>query len=172
MDSLMPQCDDVFDKKMLAAIDNARKKPSWPRSWANRRLLQLYSPRDAWANLHLSGQPNNFLKEIPALDHDCGSEQWRLTKWQTGCKTFWRGRNAKPRFAIEKMIKLLELGWERYLLELGWELSEMVTTIAPVHILLYAPEHGYSIQVYVYWYYTAVYTAVLGRGCLRHRSST
>ena len=38
-----------------------RKMPSWPRSWANFSLLQLYSHRNAWANLHLLGQPNTFL---------------------------------------------------------------------------------------------------------------
>ena len=32
-----------------------RKKPSWPRSWANFSLLQLYSHRNAWANLTRSG---------------------------------------------------------------------------------------------------------------------
>ena len=34
-----------------------RKTPGWPRSWASFSLLQLYSHRDAWANLHLLGQP-------------------------------------------------------------------------------------------------------------------
>ena len=38
-----------------------RKTPSWPRSWANFSFLQLCSHRNAWANLHLLGQPNNFL---------------------------------------------------------------------------------------------------------------
>jgi hypothetical protein len=38
-----------------------RKTSSWPRSWANFSLLQLYSLRKAWANLHLLGQPNSFL---------------------------------------------------------------------------------------------------------------
>jgi hypothetical protein len=35
-----------------------RKLTSWPRSWANFSLLQLYSHRNAWANLHLLGQPD------------------------------------------------------------------------------------------------------------------
>jgi hypothetical protein len=47
------------------AIDpGVRKTPSWPRSWANFCLLSLYSAyshRNAWANLHLLGQPNTFL---------------------------------------------------------------------------------------------------------------
>ena len=38
-----------------------RMTPSWPRSWANFSLSQLYSHRNAWANLHRLGQPNNFL---------------------------------------------------------------------------------------------------------------
>ena len=42
-----------------------RKTPSWPRSWANYSLLQLYSHRNAWANLHLMGQPNTFLATGP-----------------------------------------------------------------------------------------------------------
>jgi hypothetical protein len=37
-----------------------RKTPSRPRSWANFSLLWLYS-RNAWANLHLLGQPDTFL---------------------------------------------------------------------------------------------------------------
>jgi hypothetical protein len=38
-----------------------RKTPSWPRSWANFSLLQLYLHRNAWANLHIVGQPNTFI---------------------------------------------------------------------------------------------------------------
>ena len=41
--------------------DEVRKTPSWPRSWANFSLFLLYSLMTAWANLHLSGQPNTFL---------------------------------------------------------------------------------------------------------------
>jgi hypothetical protein len=37
------------------------KTPSWPRSWANFRLLQLYLHRNAWANLDLLGQLDTFL---------------------------------------------------------------------------------------------------------------
>ena len=40
-----------------------RKTPSWPRSWAIFSLLELYSHRNAWANLHLLGQPNSFLAQ-------------------------------------------------------------------------------------------------------------
>ena len=39
----------------------ARKTPCWPRSWANFSLLWLYSHWNAWANVHLLGQSNNFL---------------------------------------------------------------------------------------------------------------
>ena len=38
-----------------------RKMPSWPRSWANFSLLQLYSHINSCANLHCLGQPNTFL---------------------------------------------------------------------------------------------------------------
>jgi hypothetical protein len=33
-----------------------RTTPSWPRSWANFSILQLYSYWDAWANLHRLGR--------------------------------------------------------------------------------------------------------------------
>ena len=36
-------------------VDQVRKTPSWPRSWANYSPVQLYSHRNAWANLHLFG---------------------------------------------------------------------------------------------------------------------
>jgi alpha-D-xyloside xylohydrolase len=42
-------------------VYQVRKMPSWPRSWANFSLSQLYSHRNAWANLHILGQPNTFL---------------------------------------------------------------------------------------------------------------
>ena len=50
---------DLFDRQV-------RKTPSWPRSWANFSLANfslsyLCSHRNAWANLHLLGQPNIFL---------------------------------------------------------------------------------------------------------------
>ena len=31
-------------------VGKVRKTPSWPRSWANLSLLQLYSHSQAWAN--------------------------------------------------------------------------------------------------------------------------
>jgi hypothetical protein len=42
-----------------------RRTPRWPRSWANFSVLWLYSHRNAWANLHLLGQPNTFLARSP-----------------------------------------------------------------------------------------------------------
>ena len=45
-----------------------RKTPSWPRSLANFSLLQLYSHGNAWAGLHLLGQPNTFLASAVPLD--------------------------------------------------------------------------------------------------------
>jgi hypothetical protein len=36
-------------------IAKVRKMPSWPRSWANFSLLQLYSHRNAWGQLASSG---------------------------------------------------------------------------------------------------------------------
>jgi hypothetical protein len=41
-----------------------RNTPSWPRSWANFGRSSLYSRRNAWANLHLLGQPNSFLASV------------------------------------------------------------------------------------------------------------
>jgi hypothetical protein len=41
-----------------------RKTPSWPRSWANFSHSQLHSHRNAWANLHLLGQPNTVLARV------------------------------------------------------------------------------------------------------------
>ena len=44
-----------------AGAAKVRKPPSWPRSWANFCLLELYFHRNARANLHLLGQPDSFL---------------------------------------------------------------------------------------------------------------
>jgi hypothetical protein len=49
-----------------------RKMPSWPRSWANFSLLQLYSRRNAWVNLHLLGQPNTPLAPAELRRHRAG----------------------------------------------------------------------------------------------------
>jgi hypothetical protein len=48
---------------VFAQTEKVRKAPSWPRSWANFSPLQLYSHRNAWANLHILGQPYTFLAE-------------------------------------------------------------------------------------------------------------
>ena len=42
------------------ALLQVRKTPSWPRSWANFSPLSLYPHRNAWANVHLLGQPNHI----------------------------------------------------------------------------------------------------------------
>ena len=44
-----------------------RTMQSWPRSWANFSLLQLYSHRNAWANSHIVGQPDTLLAQEPWL---------------------------------------------------------------------------------------------------------
>jgi hypothetical protein len=44
-----------------ASTSQVKNISSWPRSWANFSLFWLYSHRNAWANLHLLGQPNTFL---------------------------------------------------------------------------------------------------------------
>ena len=62
-----------MDKTRRAAapahkLPQVRKAPSWSRSWANCSLLWLYSYWNAWANLHLLGQPNSFLAEVFAFE--------------------------------------------------------------------------------------------------------
>jgi uncharacterized protein (DUF608 family) len=50
------------------SCNQVRKMRSWPRSWANFSLLQLYSHRrKTWANLHRLGQPDTFV----APDGEC-----------------------------------------------------------------------------------------------------
>jgi Ca2+-binding EF-hand superfamily protein len=57
---------------VVVSLPQVRKTPSWPRSWANFSLLQLYSHRNAWANLHLLGQPNTFVVSIAATVPELG----------------------------------------------------------------------------------------------------
>jgi hypothetical protein len=45
----------------LAHRVKARKTPSRPSSWANSSRFKLHSRRNAWANLHILGQPNTLL---------------------------------------------------------------------------------------------------------------
>jgi hypothetical protein len=40
------------------SIEEVRKTPSWPRSWADLSLLSLHTRRNVWANLHLLGRPD------------------------------------------------------------------------------------------------------------------
>ena len=59
-----PQAElDHFFASMETAVQ-VRKTPSWPRSWANFSLLYLHSPRNAWTNSHLLGQPNTALAAV------------------------------------------------------------------------------------------------------------
>jgi hypothetical protein len=43
---------------LLGGRTKVGKTPRWPRSWANFSLLQMSSHKNAWANLHLLGQPD------------------------------------------------------------------------------------------------------------------
>jgi G3E family GTPase len=53
---------DLYRSKGVLSIhDQVRDTPSWPRSWANSSLLQLYSHTNAWANSHRLGQPHTSL---------------------------------------------------------------------------------------------------------------
>jgi hypothetical protein len=45
----------TFEFAQYAIVSKVRKTPSLPRSWANFSLLQLYSYRNARANLHILG---------------------------------------------------------------------------------------------------------------------
>jgi hypothetical protein len=45
-----------------------RKTPIWPGNWSNFSVLQLYSHRNAWANLHILGQPNTFLARAQSYE--------------------------------------------------------------------------------------------------------
>jgi hypothetical protein len=64
--------------------------------------------------LHLLGQSNAFLANSGDL------RSGKRVTFQPP-----RPERRDIRFAIEKMIKPLELEWERYLLELGWERYRM-----------------------------------------------
>jgi hypothetical protein len=63
------RCEGCLDHRD-AGVGQRLVELSWQRSekgvrlaqkLANFSLLQLYSRRSAWANLHLLGQPNTFL---------------------------------------------------------------------------------------------------------------
>jgi hypothetical protein len=47
-------------------VPKVSKPPSWPRSWASSSPFKLCSRVDAWASLHLLGQPNTFLAQALA----------------------------------------------------------------------------------------------------------
>jgi hypothetical protein len=48
--------DDALDAELQVG-----KTQSWSRIWANFRPLSLHSHRNAWAKVHLLGQPNTLL---------------------------------------------------------------------------------------------------------------
>jgi hypothetical protein len=60
-----------------------RKTASRPRSWANFSLLSLCSHRNAWANLHLLGQPNTFFAAGKKSKGGLGADA--RARWCTGC---------------------------------------------------------------------------------------
>ena len=49
----------------------------WPRSWANFSLLSLHFHRNAWANLHVLGQPNTFLAQGQDCQAQGSARRWR-----------------------------------------------------------------------------------------------
>jgi hypothetical protein len=102
-----------------------RKMPSWPRSWANFSLLQLYSHRNAWANLHLVGQPNTFLACEP-LHHLIGG-----CRENKGCSGLSDGRKIPPRPGGERDGRLYEVDDPH---------------LRPAHALLRRPRPGTTSQ--------------------------
>jgi len=54
---------DALVQDGYGEVVKVRKTPSWPRSWANVVLLELYSHWYPQTNLHLLGQPNTFLAQ-------------------------------------------------------------------------------------------------------------
>jgi hypothetical protein len=52
--------DSEYNEKVQGARQ-VRKTPSWPSNWASSSPLSLHSHRNAWAHLHLLGQPNTLL---------------------------------------------------------------------------------------------------------------
>ena len=54
------------EKERAALGGQVRKTLSWPRSWANSSLLDLYSRTNVWANLHRLGQPDTFFARRPS----------------------------------------------------------------------------------------------------------
>ena len=69
-----------------------RTMHSWPRSRANFSLLQLYSHRNAWANLHILGQPNNFLARSPGWSTTSRPNAPPVSRWlgaERTCACHW-----------------------------------------------------------------------------------
>jgi hypothetical protein len=62
-------------------IVRVRKPPSRSRSWGNFSRLQLYSHRNAWANLSLSGRPDTVLARSM-----CSSSRSRSRAWPSSTR--------------------------------------------------------------------------------------
>jgi hypothetical protein len=64
-DGALDECGFTGCSSGLVLGAQVRKAPSWPRSWANfSSPLSLHSHWDAWANLHVLGQPDTFLAAV------------------------------------------------------------------------------------------------------------
>ena len=89
--------DEKALKKAKLKVAQVRKTPSWPRSWVNFSLLSLYSHRNAWANLHLLGQPDAFL----AARRRKSSRRRRKRHWPQGRSASWPAspRSITPRLS-------------------------------------------------------------------------
>jgi hypothetical protein len=61
-------------------------KESWPRNWADFRLLWLCSDRNAWVNLHLLGQPNTLLAQVLSHKESCRSTTTRRHRPPNGVR--------------------------------------------------------------------------------------
>ena len=72
--------------------------PSWPRSWANFSLLQLYSHRNARANFHRLRQPDPGLGSGPS--RHTRSSRPRPTAPATSCSSRWMCR--RPALACRR----------------------------------------------------------------------
>jgi hypothetical protein len=74
-----------------------RTTPCRPRSWANSSFLQLYPHRNAWANLHLLGQPNTVLAAAGAASSGGCSEPQRLLGQRRYDTIYFEDRDRRQR---------------------------------------------------------------------------
>jgi hypothetical protein len=77
---------DALVQDGYGEVVKVRKTPSWPRSWANFSLLELYSHWNAPNNMHLLGQPNTFLAQGLVQGPAC-------TAWPQGAEGQAKGRS-------------------------------------------------------------------------------